>query len=106
MNDRTRPGIGIAGAVQAAEVSREAPLLEVQGLTAGYGAVPVLNDVSMTIKPGQLVGLLGANNAGKSTLIACLSGLIRPSAGRILFAGEDITGQPPQEVVQRGIVQV
>ncbi|WP_164094726.1 ATP-binding cassette domain-containing protein, partial [Serratia marcescens] len=55
---------------------------------------------------GELVGLLGANNAGKSTLINCLSGIVKPRAGSIHFEGEDISGLAPHEVVERGIIQV
>ncbi|WP_188611863.1 ABC transporter ATP-binding protein [Chelatococcus reniformis] len=81
-------------------------MLEVHGLTAGYGTVPVLSEVSLEVRQGELVGLLGANNAGKSTLIQSLSGLVMPSAGRIVFAGEDVTRLGPAERVARGIVQV
>jgi branched-chain amino acid transport system ATP-binding protein len=66
-------------------------MLEVEGLTAGYGGPPVLEDVSLRVEAGELVGLLGANNAGKSTLINALSGLVPLSAGRIRFDGADIS---------------
>ncbi|HYD71206.1 ABC transporter ATP-binding protein [Azospirillum sp.] len=82
------------------------PLLEVEGLTAGYGGVAVLRDVSLRVDAGEMVGLLGANNAGKSTLIHCLSGVVKPMAGRIRFKGEDVTDLPPEQIVERGIIQV
>jgi branched-chain amino acid transport system ATP-binding protein len=81
-------------------------MLEVSGLTAGYAGPAVLQDVSLDVNAGELVGLLGANNAGKSTLINCVSGLIAPRAGRIRFLGEDITRLKPDQIVARGIVQV
>lgn len=81
-------------------------MLEVFGLTAGYGGNPVLEDVTIALGKGQLVGLLGANNAGKSTFINCLSGIVPASAGRILFEGEDITKLSTKARVERGIVQV
>ncbi|WP_296581768.1 ABC transporter ATP-binding protein [Xanthobacter sp.] len=81
-------------------------MLEVHGLVAGYGANAVLEDVTVQIGSGKLVGLLGANNAGKSTFINCLSGIVLARAGRILFEGEDITCMSPKARVERGIIQV
>jgi branched-chain amino acid transport system ATP-binding protein len=81
-------------------------MLEIDGLVAGYNGVAVLQDVSVRLNGGEIVGLLGANNAGKTTLINSLSGLVKPMAGRILFMGEDISRTTPQERVELGIVQV
>jgi branched-chain amino acid transport system ATP-binding protein len=81
-------------------------MLEVEGLTAGYGGPPVLEDVSLRVEAGELVGLLGANNAGKSTLINALSGLVPLSAGRIRFDGADISAMAAKDRVALGIVQV
>ena len=81
-------------------------MLEVKNLTAGYDGVPVLHDVSITIAAGEIVGLLGANNAGKTTLINCLSGIVPATSGRILLGDEDITALPAKRRVERGIVQV
>lgn len=81
-------------------------MLEVQGLTAAYDGPPVLEDVSFKLEAGEVLGLLGANNAGKSTLINCISGLLRPRAGSIRFEGEKITSLKASEIVARGIVQV
>jgi branched-chain amino acid transport system ATP-binding protein len=65
-----------------------------------------LSDVSLHVDKGEILGLLGANNSGKSTLINCISGLVRPLAGRISFEGADITRLKPHERVANGIVQV
>jgi branched-chain amino acid transport system ATP-binding protein len=81
-------------------------MLEIENLTAGYGGVPVLRDINVKLGAGEIVGLLGANNAGKTTLINSLSGTVRPISGRILFQGEDITAMPPRRRVECGIVQV
>jgi branched-chain amino acid transport system ATP-binding protein len=81
-------------------------MLEIENLTAGYGGVPVLRDINIKLGAGEIVGLLGANNAGKTTLINNLSGTVKPISGRILFQGEDITAIPPRRRVERGIVQV
>jgi branched-chain amino acid transport system ATP-binding protein len=81
-------------------------MLEVTNLSAGYGETEVLSNVSMRVGAGRLVGLLGANNAGKSTLINCLSGIVPARGGRIVFDGEDVTGLSAKARVERGIIQV
>jgi branched-chain amino acid transport system ATP-binding protein len=81
-------------------------MLEVAGLAAGYGALPVLRGIDFTIAEGEIVAVLGSNGASKSTLNNVLSGLMRPSAGRISFGGEDIAGARPAAIVARGLIQV
>ena len=81
-------------------------MLELDALVAGYGGVPVLHGVSLKLGGGEIVGLLGANNAGKTTLINSLSGLVAPMSGRLLFEGRDITKLTPKQRVEAGIVQV
>jgi branched-chain amino acid transport system ATP-binding protein len=81
-------------------------MLEVERLVAGYGTVAVLHEVSLELKAGEIVGLLGANNAGKTTLINALSGMVTPGSGRIRFAGEDVTRLSAKQRVEAGIVQV
>ncbi|MBS0529314.1 MAG: ABC transporter ATP-binding protein, partial [Proteobacteria bacterium] len=81
-------------------------MLEIEHLVTGYGGVPVLHDVSLRLAAGEVVGLLGANNAGKTTLINSLSAMYAPMSGRILFEGQDITAVSPQKRVELGIVQV
>jgi branched-chain amino acid transport system ATP-binding protein len=84
--------------------------LTIEGLHAGYGAVRVIEDVSMSVGSGATVVLLGTNGNGKSTLIKCIMGLCRPSAGRIVaeIDGEmhDLVGRKPQEIVDLGIALV
>ncbi len=79
--------------------------LEVRGLTAGYGAGPVLHDVSLQVPDGQVVTLLGANGAGKTTLLRAISGLL-PTSGSVLLRGEDLTGVAPEQRVRRGLAHV
>jgi branched-chain amino acid transport system ATP-binding protein len=81
-------------------------LLQVRGLQAGFGAGPVLFGVDLDIAEGEMVALIGANAAGKSTLLGVLSGLVRPMSGRVLFRGQDITGARPERVVREGLVHV
>jgi len=80
--------------------------LEVRGLRSGYGDVPVLRDVSLEVHDREVVALVGANGAGKSTLLRTVSGLLRPTAGEIRFAGERIDQAAPHRVVELGFVQV
>jgi branched-chain amino acid transport system ATP-binding protein len=78
--------------------------LAVEGLEAGYGAVRVLHGVSLEVRAGETVALLGTNGNGKSTLMKCLAGLLRPSAGRIVLDGAVALGRlPPQDVVAAGV---
>jgi branched-chain amino acid transport system ATP-binding protein len=84
-------------------MSTEAPALQVSGLSAAYGSVPAITDVSLEVGKGSIVTMIGANGAGKSTVIKCICGLIKPSAGKVLLFGEDVTGQSPDRLVQRGL---
>lgn len=87
-----------------AEVSEA--LLEVRNLDAGYGQVSVLRDVSIEVRRGTIVALVGSNGAGKSTLLRTISGLIAPGNGRIQFDGGDVGGLAPERIVERGILHV
>jgi ABC-type branched-subunit amino acid transport system ATPase component len=78
-------------------------MMDVENLEAGYGAVPVLREVSLRIAAGETVGVIGANGAGKSTLVAALCGLLPARAGRIVHQGMDVTCLPAHERVRRGI---
>ena len=81
-------------------------LLEVQDLAVAYGHIDAVKGVSFQREEGKITALVGANGAGKSTTLLALSGLLRPKAGSVRFAGEDITGLAPHQIVRRGIVQV
>ena len=91
---------------EAAVAEPGAPLLEVRGLRAGYGAVEVLRGVDLDMRAGEVVALLGSNGAGKSTLNNNLSGIFRPFAGSIRFLGEEIAGAAPTRIVAAGLIHV
>jgi branched-chain amino acid transport system ATP-binding protein len=81
-------------------------LLDVRDLDVHYGGIHALKGVSFSVDEGQIVTLIGANGAGKSTTLRAISGLVRPSRGQITFAGESVTGLPPHAIVQRGLAHV
>ena len=78
-------------------------MLTLEALVAGYGESQVLHGISFGVGAGQVVTLLGRNGMGKTTTVRAIMGLIRPSAGHIRFDGQDITGDPPYRIAQRGI---
>lgn len=81
-------------------------MLTVNELYVGYGDTSVVQGVSMEVKSGELVSLVGANGVGKTTLLKTISGLMHSKSGECLFMGENITYLPPEEIVARGLIQV
>mgnify|MGYP000247650121 CR=1 FL=1 len=81
-------------------------LLEVRGLTIHYGKAMAVQDVNLDVPEGAAVGLLGANGAGKTTILRALSGLIRVSAGSILFEGKPVLGRNPLDIVRAGLIHI
>jgi branched-chain amino acid transport system ATP-binding protein len=81
-------------------------MLEVSGLCSGYGPVKVLQDVDITVPQGTITAVLGANGAGKTTLLRTLSGLVTPTAGRVVYNGQDLRSVPVEKLVQIGIAHV
>jgi ABC-type branched-subunit amino acid transport system ATPase component len=81
------------------------PLLQVTGLRRSFYGIRALDGVDLAIEAGTITGLIGPNGAGKTTLFNCISGLIPPEAGRVVFDGEDITGWAPERVTRRGLVR-
>lgn len=80
-------------------------ILEVEAVGKHFGALAALSRVSLSVSPGQVFSVIGPNGAGKSTLFNVISGLHQPTTGRVRFAGEDITGLPPEEVNRRGLAK-
>jgi branched-chain amino acid transport system ATP-binding protein len=81
------------------------PLLRIDALTKRFGGFVALDNVSVDIRPGERLGLIGPNGSGKTTLINCISGALRAEAGSVLFGGEDITRLPPHIRTRRGIAR-
>ena len=80
-------------------------VLSVDGIHTFYGSIEALKGISLEVRDGEIVTLIGANGAGKSTTLRSINGLNRPRVGKITFQGRDITGTPAHEIVKRGIAQ-
>ncbi|MGA3352301.1 MAG: ABC transporter ATP-binding protein [Acidimicrobiales bacterium] len=81
-------------------------MLEVDDLSVSYGAIAALRSVSLRAPPGEITSVLGANGAGKTTLLRTISGLVKPRAGSVRFAGEELIGRPVEMVARRGVAHV
>jgi branched-chain amino acid transport system ATP-binding protein len=81
-------------------------LLEVRGIDAFYGNIHALRNVSLNVDDGEIVTLIGANGAGKSTTLNCISGLVRPRSGSVHFDGTDLASVAAHRIVERGVIQV
>jgi branched-chain amino acid transport system ATP-binding protein len=79
--------------------------LRTEGLTVRFGGLTALNDVSVAVRRGEIRAVIGPNGAGKSTFFNCLTGVIRPTSGRILFEGEDITALPPDRISRKAMAR-
>lgn len=84
-------------------MGRQTEMLKVENLRAGYGKTDILHGVSFEVKAGQCVTLIGANGAGKSTTLRCITGLLPLRSGKVLFEGDDIAGLSGHKIVRRGI---
>jgi branched-chain amino acid transport system ATP-binding protein len=81
-------------------------MLEIKNLVVGYGAITALHGISLSVKPGSIVTLIGANGAGKTTTLKTISGLLKPKSGEIFYDGKNIAGLPPHQIVARGLSHV
>jgi branched-chain amino acid transport system ATP-binding protein len=81
-------------------------MLEIKNLHVSYGAINALHGISLSVKPGSIVTLIGANGAGKTTTLKAISGLLPPRSGEILYDGKNIAGLPPHQIVKLGLSHV
>ena len=87
-------------------MTHDAPLLLAEGITAGYGRVDILHDVSLAVHAGEIVSVIGPNGAGKSTAFKTIVGFLSPRSGRVVFNGDSIAGLRPDLVLRRGLAYV
>src|SRR5438046_137569 len=83
----------------------QAPVLRTEALTRKFGGLTAVSDVNFQVNRDEIRAIIGPNGAGKSTFFNCLTGVLRPTAGRIYFGDEDITGLPPEQISQKGIAR-
>lgn len=88
---------------QSPGADRPAPILRAEGITSGYGGVPVVQGVSIAVGKGEIVAMIGPNGAGKSTMLKSLVGILKLSAGQILLGEDDVTGHSPEDLAKRGV---
>ncbi len=81
-------------------------LLQIENLKVRYGGIEAVRGISFDVKQGEIVTLIGANGAGKSSTLRTISGLVKPSEGKVIFGGEDITAKDPTQIVQKGLMMV
>jgi len=93
------------GAPVTVDGGAAAPILRTEGLTVRFGGLTALNGVTLAVARGEIRAVIGPNGAGKSTFFNCLTGVIVPSSGRILFEGEDITGLPPDRISRKSLAR-
>ncbi|HXG05442.1 MAG TPA: ABC transporter ATP-binding protein [Candidatus Binatia bacterium] len=86
-------------------MARDGVILEVEGLSRSFGALAALSRVSLRVRAGEIFSVIGPNGAGKSTLFNVITGLYPPTAGRVRFRGEDITGLPPEAISRKGLAK-
>jgi branched-chain amino acid transport system permease protein len=98
---------GLLGAFAATrrEVDQTKPLLAITGLSKTFGGIRAVDHLDLTVMPGSVVAVIGPNGSGKTTFFNLVTGLTRPDAGRVLLAGEDVTGLSPHVIVERGIAR-
>jgi branched-chain amino acid transport system ATP-binding protein len=104
VSEQSVEGEGAAG--PATGTATAAPVLELDGLTSGYNGAAVLRDISLTVRPGEVVALLGANGAGKTTTLLTISGIVKPMGGRVLYGGTDCKGNSPDARARLGVAHV
>ncbi len=83
----------------------QAPLLQVKELSKAFGGIRALDGVSFDVRRGEVLGVIGPNGSGKTTIVNCITGFIKPSAGQVLFQGRDITGKPAHKIADLGVTR-
>jgi branched-chain amino acid transport system permease protein len=101
----SRGGFSATFAPKQTAVDASRPLLEIRGLSKSFGGIRAVASLDLTVKPGRIVAVIGPNGSGKTTFFNLVTGLIKPDAGRVVFAGEDVTGLAPHVIVERGIAR-
>jgi len=81
------------------------PILQVRGLSKTFGGIQALSGVSFDVYPGEILGIIGPNGSGKTTVVNCITGFIKKSAGKVFFRGKDISRKPPHQIADLGVTR-
>jgi len=100
-----KPGALLYVTPRVSALSSSSTILETKALTVRFGGLAALSNVSLSVARGEIRGVIGPNGAGKSTFFNCLTGVLRPTSGRIVFNGEDIAGLPPHTISRKAIAR-
>src|SRR2546426_347797 len=100
-----KPGALLYVTPRVSALSSSSTILETKALTVRFGGLAALSNVSLSVARGEIRGVIGPNGAGKSTFFNCLTGVLRPTSGRIVFNGEDIAGLPPYTISRKAIAR-
>ncbi|MCP3872011.1 MAG: ABC transporter ATP-binding protein [Desulfobacteraceae bacterium] len=87
------------------QAKKKGPILRVEGLTKHFGGVTALKDVSFEVGEGEILGIIGPNGSGKTTIVNNISGFIKPSSGKVYYKGKDITGKKPHKIADMGLTR-
>src|SRR6202451_2188732 len=87
-------------------VTSSSPVLEVRGLTKRYGGLTAVKNLDLEVHAGEIFGLIGPNGSGKSTAMKSIMGIERPTAGKVIFEGEDVAGLPAHKIARKGFGMV
>ncbi len=86
-------------------MSKGQPILQVKGVTKAFGGILALNRISFDVHEGEVLGIIGPNGSGKTTVVNCITGFIKMSSGKVYFRGKDISGKPPHKIADMGITR-
>ena len=103
--DSAPPGRQGRGPAEATPAALVTPMLRVDGVRLSFGGLTALDDVSFSVRPGELVALIGPNGAGKTSMFNCISGVYRPERGALLFEGTDLVGMRPSRIAAGGVAR-
>ena len=81
------------------------PILQVQRVSKAFGGIMALSNVSFDVNEGEILGIIGPNGSGKTTIVNCITGFVKTTSGRVLFRGKTITGKPPHKIAQLGVLR-
>ncbi|WP_419660609.1 putative branched-chain amino acid ABC transport system, ATP-binding protein [Desulfosarcina variabilis str. Montpellier] len=83
----------------------DAALIKVDGISKAFGGIMALSNVSFDVKEGEILGIIGPNGSSKTTIVNCITGFVKITAGRIFFRGKKISGKPPHKIAQVGVLR-